>query len=121
MDYQEQEGCSISPGGAEYNMARVAYEHTAPLFPEDQLNSDQLELFKTDVTSLVTIFYNEPWNPDSTGPLEALINAPEIHLTCLKAIPEPGQQSGAGSVRVGLSLGLLALGLGALFLTSVIV
>ena len=121
MYYQQQEGCSISPGGVGYNMVRAAYEHTAGLFPEDDLNSDQLELFKTEVTSLVTIFYNEPWNPDSTGPLEALIDEPEIHLTCAKAIPEPGQQSGAVSVRLGLTMGHLALGLGALFLASVIV
>lgn len=52
------------------------------------------------------MFYNEPWNNASTGPVPFLDN-PEVHLSCLTIVPSAKQTS--GSVRLAGSIGNLGL------------
>lgn len=54
-------------------------------------------LYKTGTTPLMTFFYNEPWNNASTGPAPFLTE-PEVHMSCLRTIPEAGEESRAPKV-----------------------
>jgi hypothetical protein len=60
--------------------------------------SENEELFKTGTTPIFTLFYNEPWNNASTGPVAALAD-PEVHLSCLTAVTSVEQESGVSRIQ----------------------
>jgi hypothetical protein len=91
-----QNGCSITPGGEDYNLYATGSEDTLILFDYNaglKPSKDYIRAFKTGVTPVLTLFYNEPWNNASTGPV-SFLEEPEVHLSCLR-IPEEAETSGA--------------------------
>lgn len=58
---------------------------------EGNSNSDEIKLFKTGSSPLLTLFYNEPGSGAST-----LLAEPEVHLSCVKPVTSTKEQeSGA--------------------------
>jgi len=92
--YQTQDDCSLTTGGADYNMVSGPKE-TFFGKPKTQV----VERFKNGTSVLLTFFYNDPWNNDTTGPVDFL-NEPEVHLSCLRKVPTREQQA-SGSTRLG--------------------
>jgi hypothetical protein len=112
--YQSQDDCSLTTGGSSYTVVSASSEDTLNLFNSEKPSKEYLELFKTGVTPVLTYFYNEHWNPASTGPAPFL-SEPEVHLSCLRAMSEEEQKSGSIKVETTLSgLSLVPIFLGSL-------
>lgn len=104
---QKQEGCVLTTGGPDYIV------HGGPIDAEfGKADSKEAELFKSGTTPLFTMFYNEPWNNNTTGPVPFL-DTPEVHLSCLtRVVTESDRTSGAPSMHIfkgSLSLVWLSL------------
>ena len=97
-----QDDCSITTGGANYNLVSGLVEDSIQYFADSQEPSKECTaLYKTGTTPIMTFFYNEPWNNASTGPAPFL-SEPEVHMSCLRTVPTADQES--GSSRLGSSL-----------------
>ncbi|KAK5941093.1 hypothetical protein PMZ80_006370 [Knufia obscura] len=113
--YQTQDDCSVTTGGPDYNMV-VAMMNSVPGEPD----SEEVEMFKNGTTPLLTLFYNEPWNNASTGPV-SFLEEPEVHLSCLRKVPTAEQQSGSVRLQAGLGIqGWAWLFMGGLLWTIVV-
>ena len=96
--YQLQSGCVATSGGPDYLMnlgpqATYFGQHGDP------------ELFKTGITPLLTLFYNEPFDTTRSG---AVLVEPEVHLSCLTVVP-PAERSSASNRTAAGGSGLFAM------------
>jgi hypothetical protein len=87
----------VTPGGPSYHLFSAGEEDTRLTFPYydgRKPSKDYFKLFKTGATPILTMFYNEPWNNASTGPVPFL-NEPEVHLSCVRTVSLEDQKSGS--------------------------
>lgn len=81
--YQLQDGCVATTGGPDYLMSLGPQATT---FGQE----DDPELFKTGITPLLTLFYNDPIN--NTGS-DAFLAELEVHLSCLTVVASAEKHS----------------------------
>lgn len=90
----------MTPGGPSYRLFSAKGEDTRLTFPYNdgrKPSKDYIKRFKTGATPILTMFYNEPWNNASTGPVPFL-NEPEVHLSCVRTVPLENQKSGSTKI-----------------------
>ena len=108
--YEAQQNCSLSPEGSDYLLVGGMQE-ISDFIVDGKGPKDQVKLFKNGTTPMFTLFYNEPWNNKSTGPVPFLVE-PEVHMSCLMTVPSEGQktsaaaQLGRGLDKMGLVLAI---------------
>lgn len=102
--YQTQQGCSITTGGPDYNLVGILEEDTRQYFRAIEGAKPTKEwtaLYNNGTTPVMTFFYNEPWKNDTTGPA-AFLSEPEVHMSCLRTVPNADEQSGTAQLKSAL-------------------
>jgi len=75
---------------------------------DGESDTEAVKRFKNGTSAILTLFYNEPWNNATTGPVDYL-SEPEVHLSCLRKVQNAEQQQASDATHVGAGLERLSL------------